>query len=75
MILEHQHQHEFTEEDEVPEDTHTVVWKEDSSGSGHSVHAKAVSKVQAARDLTASTNRGMEGFTSELTKVIKWVVL
>ena len=72
MIVEHQHQHEFTEEDEAPEDTHTVIWREDSATEAAGVHAKAVSKIQAARDLT-TPSRSLEGFSNEFNKVI-WLV-
>ena len=72
QLAEQQHQHEFDEEDEETEDNQTVVWKDDSSGAANSVHAKAVSKIKAAHDLTASKTGELEGFGAELKKVGIW---
>ena len=72
MLAEQQHQHEFDEEDEETEANHTVVRKDDSSGAANSVHAKAVSKIKAARDLTVSKTGLLEGFSAELKKVGIW---
>ena len=72
LLAEQQHQHEFDEEDEEPEDAQTIVWKDDSAGSGNSVHTKAVSKIKAAHDLIASKTGELEGFSAELKKVRIW---
>ena len=69
LLAEQQHQHEFDEEDEETEDNHTVVRKDDSAGAANSVHAKAVSKIKAAHNLTASRTGELEGFSAELKKV------
>ena len=67
-LAEHQLQHEFNEDDEVDEDTHTVVWKDDV-GYGASPHAKGVSLVKATKDLSSPSSSKRQSFNKELSKV------
>ena len=67
-LVEHQLQHEFNEDDELDEDTHTVVWKDDV-GYGASPHAKGVSLVKATKDLSSPSSSKRQSFNKELSKV------
>ena len=44
--------------------------EEESAGEGHSIHAKTMSRVKAENGLITSRKGGIEGFISQLKKVL-----